>query len=142
MSNLARIYSAFLHRDSRIVDRLLPTLLPHYLKRAPYINPDIWERRRSFSFFLSLPRVSRPIGFFSLTTTSLFSVLACAVQTNARIILFRRLRSTALFASFLATATPKSGLWPSETGATYKPQYKVVLGRVFSNSEILALFNG
>ena len=34
--------------------------------------PIIWARMAFFSFILSLPRVSRPIGFFSFTTTSLF----------------------------------------------------------------------
>lgn len=36
---------------------------------------------------------------------------------------------------------PKSGFDPATEDAKYKPQYKLVLGRVFSNSEILVLFN-
>jgi hypothetical protein len=53
---------------------------------------------------------------------------------------FILLRSTARFASFLATAIPKSACAPASVEAKYKPQYKLVLGRVLSNSEILALF--
>ena len=53
---------------------------------------------------------------------------------------FILLRSTARFASFLATAIPKSACEPASVEAKYKPQYKLVLGRVLSNSEILALF--
>lgn len=54
---------------------------------------------------------------------------------------FKRLRSTARLANFLATAIPKSGFAPGFGEAKYKPQNKLVLGRVFSNSEILVLFN-
>ena len=65
----------------------------------------------------------------------------CAVLTNSRIILFKRFRSTARLANFLATAIPRSGFRPPPAEAKYKPQNALVLGRVFSNSEILALFN-
>lgn len=81
------------------------------------------------------------MGFLSFTTTSFLRFLLWAPLISSRIMRFNRLRSTARLANFLATAMPKSGLDSETEDAKYKPQYKVVLGRIFSNSEILALFN-
>ena len=141
-SRWAHIYIACPYKDWVKVDTYAPTSPLRDLKCAPYKSSTTWERKSCFSFFLSLPRVWRPTGFLSLTTTSLFNVVDCADQTNSRIIRFRRFRSTARLTNFLATAMPKSGFAPCGAPTRYIPQDTFVLGRVFSNSEILALFNG
>ena len=90
---------------------------------------------------LHYPRTKEIFFFFSEPAAPLFKPLDCAAQTRLRTILLRRFRSTALLTSFLATASPKSGLALFATSPEYRPQYTFVLGRVLSNSEILVLFN-
>ena len=87
------------------------------------------------------PRVVWPIGFLSRMTISWVSNIAlCGWRVLSRIKRLSLFRSTALLASFLATAIPRAPSMPWLRDPKYKPQCFDVLGFVLSNSDMRALF--
>ena len=96
-------------------------------------TPNSTERNR--------PRVVWPIGFFSRMTTSwVFNIALCGWRVLSRMNRLSLFRSTARLANFLATAIPRAPSMPWLRDPKYKPQCFDVLGFVFSNSDMRALF--